>query len=435
MAEQPPLTVSFFGAPGSTRNLGVGALRESAVVGLLRRRPDSHLTVFDDGWGEREGRVTVDGTERRFTLRGVRNSRRVHKQESYLNMRLCALVNRHNPGLATVDASDAVWDISGGDSFADLYGAQRFRTVTLPKELALQRRRPLLLLPQTYGPFRNPRLRHRAQRVLRAAGAAWARDADSYVALQELLGEAFDPARHRLGVDIAFALAPAEPEPAVADAVRQQLASLGDRPLAGLNISGLLLNDPRAAARYGHTVDYRALVEALAGRLAAAGAGIVLVPHVLGGRDETDSDEQVTRELEQALLRSHPGQVVVAPASLGAGGRKWLIGQLDWFCGTRMHATIAALSSGVPTAAVAYSMKVRGVFASCRQQDHVADARALGTAAAAEVLWDSWSRREKTRHELATALPEVLVCAEQQMDQIVAQTESWRRPAGESATS
>ena len=39
-----------------------------------------------------------------------------------------------------------------------------------------------------------------------------------------------------------------------------------------------------------------------------------------------------------------------------------------------MHATIAALSSGVPCATVAYSLKARGVFASCGMAHAVADA-------------------------------------------------------------
>lgn len=429
MAAPAPLRVSFFGAPGSERNLGVGALRESAVVGLLRRRPDARLTVFDDGWGQREGQVGIDGAPHRFTLCGVRNSRRFHKPESYLNMRLSALLRLPNSGLAAVDASDAVWDVSGGDSFADLYGRQRFQTVTLPKELALQRGRPLLLLPQTYGPFRDPALRRRAQHVLRSSSAAWARDVDSFDVLHDLLGNDFDATKHRLGVDVAFGLAAVRPAPSAADAVDADLSRLSGRPLAGLNISGLLLNDPDAAERYGLTVDYRSLVDQLAERLVAAGAGVVLVPHVLGGPDEVDGDEQVTRELAERLGRSHPGQVAVAPPSLGAGERKWLISRVDWFCGTRMHATIAGLSSGVPTAAVAYSLKVRGVFASCAQESHVADARALTTGAAVDLLWESWSRRNATREHLAGALPDVLARAEAQMDDIVEQSASWQHAA------
>jgi colanic acid/amylovoran biosynthesis protein len=85
-----------------------------------------------------------------------------------------------------------------------------------------------------------------------------------------------------------------------------------------------------------------------------------------------------------------------------------------------MHATIAALSSGVPSAAVAYSNKTAGVFETCRQGDHVADPREFGTSEMLERLWWSWERRAEARRVLHAALPEVLFKADAQMDKIAA---------------
>lgn len=424
MPEQADLRVSLFGAPGAGLNLGVGALRESALVGLLERRPHALFTVFDDGWGVRPATITVGHTERSYQLCGVRNSRRFHKPESYVNMRLTARLGLRNPGVDVVDRSSAVWDVSGGDSFTDLYGRQRFLTVTLPKEFAIARRRPLVLLPQTYGPFSDRRLRARAQRVLAQTQAAWARDVDSLGALRELIGDDFDPARHRLGVDLAFGLPAADPPDAVADEVQTWLEGCRGAPVAGVNISGLLLNDPAAQERYGLTIDYARLVDSLIAGLLDRGANVMLVPHVLGV-DQVDSDESVTEETAQRLRVSHPGRVSVAPRELGAGGRKWLISQFDWFCGARMHPTIAGLSSGIPTAAVAYSGKVRGVFASCGQQDQVADGRSMKTDEVLDLLLASFDSREQIRADLARDLPAVLNQAAAQMDCIVEQSEAF----------
>jgi colanic acid/amylovoran biosynthesis protein len=422
MPRQTDLRISLFGSPGAGLNLGVGALRESALVGLLERRPDATVTVFDDGWGVRPAELHVDGVSRSYQLCGVRNSRRVHKQESYAHMRLAARLGIRNRGLEVVDASSAVWDVSGGDSFTDMYGRQRFFTVTLPKELALSRGRRLVLLPQTYGPFNDSNLSERARSVLVRTEAAWARDVDSYDALQELLAADFDSERHRLGVDLAFGLPPAEPDPRTNDAFRHVLDAADGAPVVGLNVSGLLLNDPAASDRYGLTIDYAALVESLAEMLLARGAVVVLVPHVLGF-GTVDSDEDVTERLARRLRKTDERRVVIAPRQLGAGGRKWLIRQLDWFSGARMHSTIAGLSSGVPTAAVAYSGKVRGVFSSCRQESQVADGRTLTTEDALDLLIESFDRREQTRRELAAALPSVLDQARAQMDCIVEQSQ------------
>jgi len=99
---------------------------------------------------------------------------------------------------------------------------------------------------------------------------------------------------------------------------------------------------------------------------------------------------------------------------------KWVISQCDWFCGTRMHATIAGLSTGVPTAAIAYSLKTAGVFETCGQGEHVADPRELSTDAVIESLWKSWNARVETRESLAAGLVPVLDQANRQMDQIAA---------------
>lgn len=432
MEATTPLRVSLFGVPGAHLNLGVGALRESAVVGLLRRRPDADLTVFDDSWGVRRATTHVDGQPRDFMLCGARNSRRYHRPESYVNMRLSArLGGLRNRGVAVVDRSAAVWDVSGGDSFADLYGRRRFETTVVPKEIALSRGRALLLLPQTYGPFADPALRTRARSVVSRASAAWARDVDSFASMQQLLGSDFDPARHRLGVDLAFGL---DPEPLHGDAGQRLADTLGrlrPRPLAGLNVSGLLLKEPDAVRRYSLAVDYRRLVTTVAERLLRdSDAALVLVPHVLGPPGSTDSDEDITAELHRHLEAEFPGRVVVAPRELGAAGRKWLIGQLEWFCGTRMHATIAALSSGVPAAGIAYSLKVRGVFDSCGQADQVVDARSTDTETAVEQVLESWRRRAAVRDRLAQSLPAVLSSAKQQMDEIVTTTADWAGMTG-----
>jgi hypothetical protein len=56
---------------------------------------------------------------------------------------------------------------------------------------------------------------------------------------------------------------------------------------------------------------------------------------------------------------------------------KWTLSRLDWFAGARMHATIGAFSSGVPTLGLGYSDKAQGVFAECGIGDEVADLRRL----------------------------------------------------------
>jgi colanic acid/amylovoran biosynthesis protein len=53
--------------------------------------------------------------------------------------------------------------------------------------------------------------------------------------------------------------------------------------------------------------------------------------------------------------------VRILPNTLNASQLKQVISQLRFFIGARTHATIAALSSGVPTVSIAYSVKAKGI--------------------------------------------------------------------------
>ncbi|MBW3547418.1 MAG: polysaccharide pyruvyl transferase family protein [Actinobacteria bacterium] len=410
----------LFGAPGDTPNFGVSALMYATISGIAQRRPEASVTVFDNGWGVRPASTSVGERPFSYQLCGARLSRRYHRPESLWNMRVSGwLRGLGNAGVRLVRDADAVLDVSGGDSFSDLYGQKRFRSMVLPKLIALEQRTPLILLPQTYGPFSDATARRAAASVVRRASMAWARDADSFQALRELLGEAFDATRHFLGVDMAFGLEPVEPPTPISDWVRAWFSEDADAPIAGLNVSGLLYNDATAAHRYGLRADYRTAVSGLLRQLLQeSDARVLLIPHVAGGASK-ESDVNACAHLLGSLSPGDRERVTIGPEPHGPREAKWLIAQLDWFCGTRMHATIAALSSGVPAAAIAYSVKTRGVFATCGQQEQVADARHLEPDGVVAVLWKGWCDREAIRADLAAQLPRTVERAQRQMDAIV----------------
>lgn len=413
--------ICLFGAALDTANLGVSALGKSVVHGLRSAAPDCAVTVFDFGGGTGTFPWGANGHAKPIQRCGAYHTRRIYRPESLWNIRVSAhLGGLWNRGARLLRAADAVLDITGGDSFTDLYGPWRFRAVTLCKQIALELGKPLVLLPQTYGPFASSRNRRIAQDIVRRSAMAWARDERSFDVLKELLGDAFDPARHRSGVDVAFSLPAVRP---AEDALGAAAEWLGDKsaPLAGLNVSGLLMNRPGTAARqYGLQADYGQAVISLVRRLLThSGARILLLPHVVTPPGHYESDIEACNRVADAVTGEAGGRVAVLPALHGPCEVKWVISQLDWFCGTRMHATIAALSSGVPAAAIAYSPKTLGVFETCGQGAHVADPRQLDTEDVAERLWQSWGAREEARRSLRAALPAVLRRAEEQMDAIV----------------
>jgi polysaccharide pyruvyl transferase WcaK-like protein len=293
-----------------------------------------------------------------------------------------------------------------------MYGWDRFRAVYQPKAMALRLGTPLALLPQTYGPYRSARARELAQLAIRSAACAWARDEDSFLVLREILGDSFDPARHRCGVDMAFGLEPRQPA-RIPDDVADALES--DAPLAGVNVSGLLAYlPPRRLA-----LDYLDAMTHLVRALVDAGARVILVPHVHGPEGGPESDLLAAEAIRERLSGVHTSRVLVLPGDLTAHEVKWVISRTDWFCGARMHATIAALSTMTPSIACAYSDKFAGVFASAGMRDAVVDLRDVTADELLSQALTSFHRREESRSILRDTVPAVVAQARGQMGEII----------------
>lgn len=342
-------------------NLGVGALtvanlglaREAAA--LAGRVP--HFTVI----GMRDGGpayVAADDVEE-YPLDG----RRLFSPRAYWR-RLASL--------------DYVLDIGGGDSFTDIYGEKRFAFLWLSKLLAACRGVPLLLSPQTIGPFRRSRSRWLAAHVLRRAKAVVVRDPLSLDAARALV----PGGRLVQSVDVAFAL------PYV-----QAPRRTNGRIAMGVNVSGLLFNQ---GARHGLEVDYPALMRALLAQLSARDdVAVSLVCHVCAPDLPHDDDGAVAD-----MLAAEFPEVERVPDFASPSDAKSFISGLDFLVAGRMHACIAAYSSGVPVMPVAYSRKFSGLFEGLLNYRHMVPVKGLSTAAALAMILDSIERRGALAQEI-----------------------------------
>lgn len=408
----------LFGAAPDTGNLGVSALCASILASVVAKDPDARVTVFDYGRGRRNTSITLRGEPIAFFACGAFDTRRFYKRESLWNIRVSGWFGGlRNPACEAITSADAVLDISGGDSFTDLYGNQRFWAVVAPKLIAMERKRPLILLPQTYGPFRSKRIRRLAERVVRTSAMAWARDTGSFEILRSLAGSDFDATKHCSGVDVAFGLPSTEPANPLPAPLAAWLAAESSLRVA-VNVSGMIYNDEASASRrYGFKAEYRQVIDKLLRRLLEqTDSHILLVPHVLAPTGHYESDIDACQNALDALGPSAPRERIgVLPPLFDASETKWIISHAEWFCGTRMHSTIAALSSGVPAAAIAYSDKTKGVFATCGQAACVADPRTADTDLLVEDLWSLWEERGPARLTINSALPMLVEKARRQI--------------------
>lgn len=255
--------------------------------------------------------------------------------------------------------ADLVLDIGAGDSFADIYGAKRFLWMWVPKLQALLQGKPLVLAPQTIGPFKHPLYSRLASFAMKRCRKVFARDGQSKAVLDhEKLGDIAAET-----VDVAFRL-PFE----------RQTRAPDERIRFGLNVSGLLYSGGYTGKnQFGIKGDYRAMIDQIiAGLLARGDTDVVLVPHVITSTGDNEDDIHVSR-----IIADKFPAVTIAPRFASPSEAKSFISGLDILAGSRMHATVAAVSSGIAVVPLAYSRKFSGLFAAvgyplvgdCTKQD------------------------------------------------------------------
>lgn len=238
---------------------------------------------------------------------------------------------------------DAVFSV-GGDNYSLDY---RLPSLLMGVDgLAKELGKPVVLWGASVGPFdREPHFLPAIRRHLAGMNKILVRESVSHGYLTEILGlknveQMADP---------GFILCP---EPVESTAFWPVHAEQG---VIGLNVSPLVERYKKPG---------QSLLKEIEGFIRAAierGFSVLLVPHVvpLDGTGKNDD----ARYMHDFLKRCGDlgNCLSMTPHGFNAAQIKYIISRLRFFIGARTHATIAGLSSGVPTISIAYSIKARGI--------------------------------------------------------------------------
>jgi colanic acid/amylovoran biosynthesis protein len=269
---------------------------------------------------------------------------------------------------ADLEKADLVLSI-GGDNYSLDYGlASLFHTSGLDG-WAMSRGIPTVLWGASVGPFEAaPAVVGRMRRHLACFGALVVREETTAAYLRTLgLGDLLVPSMDTAVLMAAepFDLSSFWPVDGPAGTVAINLSPIVGKLFAARNSGGDL------AAETAVFID----------DLIDQGFSVLLVPHVV---DVTDGGNNCDHDYLSRIFdrcRQRDGRISIAPKHLNAPQLKFLLGRCRFMIGARTHAAIGALSSGVPTISLAYSVKAYGInqdlFGHTR---YVLDGGALGKA-------------------------------------------------------
>lgn len=367
---RPCVTIGLLWHSFSSDNLGVGALSESQVAiceaAAQRAGVDLRFIIFG----------TTGGRDYRPVGKNIRQGSPIFLKQ---------LVTGRSPFFGELEECDLVLDIGEGDSFTDIYGMRRFRLHIASKLAVLAKRCPLILSPQTIGPFDHWYSRWIAKQIMLRCKRVFTRDGLSTgylrsIGLRRNVSEA---------IDVAFRLPYTRPT-----------LQTGASCRVGVNVSGLLFSGGYAGAnQFNLTLDYPRLVRDLLARWCADDAVEVwLVPHVLSDSLPRDDD----RVAIAALAAEFP-LARVAPEFRSPSQAKSFIAGMDFMTGARMHACIAAFSAGVAVVPLAYSRKFNGLFATLGYE-WFADGKAMSSNGAFAKIMEGFNRREELRTTIQVAM-------------------------------
>ena len=433
-------TVLILGANYATGNMGVDALLSGSVASIWHDAPDARIVVLDYGSSPKRWMIPAVAGDREITLFNIRFTWKLWIRNNGFRLLAMAMLTRiipiralkpclieRSPALSLIGNSSVALSLAGGDSFSDIYGIRRLLYVSLPQLLVLAMGRPLVLLPQTLGPFNADWAEWIGRFIMKRARRVYSRDQASLVMARKLLGG--DADHVRLSQDMGFALTPSPPGDI------PEWANPMDRPLVGLNVSGLLyMGGYNRGNMFGICGDYPGLMRELVRWFTViADADVVLVTHVTG---DWEGDEKACAALCADLKDECDGRLHLADPGFNHREIKYLIGKCDFFLGSRMHACVAALSQEVPAVGLAYSRKFKGVFETIGVEDLVVDLRDHRQHEVLDRVESLFQRRDRFAGLLRETVPPARDAALNLLTRIAGskQKDGVRHPADEPAS-
>ena len=339
MSEENKRNIGIIWANPYNKNLGVGALAYSALAILNDLAIEEGINVQFAFFGS--SKTIPDSIiirDKKIEFKNVRGMDLLHWKS---RIKLLFLGKSYQKEL--INSFDFVFDIAEGDSFTDIYGNDRFNRILNSKLYFAKKNIKQILLPQTIGPFKDKGNEQAAFNAMQKIRAVISRDKQSYDYTYKFLpnDKIFET------IDVAFYLPFTQNE------------KKRDTINVGINVSGLLWNGGYTRNnQFGMKTDYRKLIiETLNYFTAQPMVQVHLISHVIPIDKPVEDDYAAAEELKQQFP-----SVTLSPRFESPIDAKSYISGMDFFTGARMHACIAAFSTGVPVFPMAYSRKFNGLF-------------------------------------------------------------------------
>lgn len=288
--------------------------------------------------------------------------------------------------LKFVDDSIAVLSL-GGDNYSLDYGIPK--NFTDLDDLVIKKKKPIILWGASVGPFsKNIQYENYMKKHLKKINGIFARETEtirylSVIGIEKNVYQVADP---------AFFMEPKKPK---------NIDLRIEKNSIGINLSPLM-------ARFvmdGNIVMWKKRAKKIIEKISIDIPNcLYLIPHVF----KVNNNDYLFLKDVYELLEVPKNNIFLVPPSFNAQEIKWIIGQMDFFAGARMHSTIASLSSYVPTLSFPYSIKSKGINSDIfGHQDYILDTNEITSTKIVKKMKIMLDNSKEIRNELKEKIPEM----------------------------
>jgi len=233
--------------------------------------------------------------------------------------------------------------INGGDGFSDIYGTKTFENRLFHANLAISMNIPLIILPQTLGPFKKLSNYKTAKKILNYASKIYVRDNKFESELNNMNVD------FKITKDLSFYM---NPEICSTKMLHGSI---------GLNVSGLCyFNKFRDLSN--RFDNYPTLITEIINHFQCKNVPVYLLAHSYNyyNPDYGNDDMLAIKDVYKNL--NNKTDIYLIDKNLNSPQTKYVISQFAFFIGTRMHANFAAIFTKTAVYGLAYSYKYEGSF-------------------------------------------------------------------------
>lgn len=284
--------------------------------------------------------------------------------------------------------------------------SHRFSTALLQHlvqiKIAFDYKKPVIIYAQSIGPFYNSYMQKLSKKILDKVDQIYIRETISKEWLNTI---GCTNENVHVVPDAAFSL---EPKPSgLVDEILTKAKENHKGPIIGLTARDW--NFPEMEDKDFRRRSYvESIQEVIKHVEKKYQAKVLLMPQVLGPNPFND-DRLISKEIlqDEGITTSGLLDVDFSPREL-----KYLYSQVDLFIGTRMHSNIFALSSFVPTIAINYEHKTRGIMEMLDLEENVVEINEITPADLIAKVDHCWANKEAVRKKLEQNIPNLVKSSE-----------------------